>query len=179
MATKLGLKKSDAFYERPDCGRLDGVIGKGTRFVKGQAAHNKGKAHPTRGRSAETQFKPGYRGGTALQKYKPIGTERISKDGYLERKINDDMPLQKRWRAVHLLLWESVNGPLPRGMAVVFLDGNKRNISLDNLELISRSDLMRRNTVHNLPPEIKEMVDLKRHLTRAIHQKEKEHEQNR
>jgi len=97
----------------------------------------------------ETQFQKGMRRGVAVQLYKPIGTERLSKDGYLERKVNDDLPLQARWRAVHLVEWERVNGQIPAGHALVFRNGDKTDIRLDNLELITRAALMKRNSVHN------------------------------
>ncbi len=178
-ASSLGLKKSTVYLASPASCRLrrGDNIGSGTRFQKGHPTWNKGMKGLRIGGEA-TQFKPGHRGGKALLNYKPIGTERISKDGYLERKINDDMPLQKRWRAVHLLVWEEVNGPLPPGHAVAFKDGNKRNISTDNLELISRSDLMRRNTVHNLPKEVAELVQLRGALKRKINRLEKKDERH-
>ena len=116
----------------------------------------------------ETQFKKGHRGGKALEKYQPIGTERLSKDGYLERKVNDDMPLQRRWRAVHILLWESVNGVLPKNHCLIFRDGNKANITLDNLELITRAENMRRNTIHRYPPELKSAIRVVSKLKRTI-----------
>ena len=119
----------------------------------------------------ETQFKPGHLSGRAAQNIKPIGFERVSKDGYLERKINNDMPLQKRWRAVHLLIWEAANGPLPKGHAVAFKDGNKRNLVLDNLELVPRTELMRRNTFHQYGPEIAQVVRLRGAITRQINKR--------
>ena len=106
-----------------------------------------------------------------MERYKPIGTERVTIDGYLERKINDDMPLQKRWRAVHIVHWEQVNGPLPAGHALVFRDGNKRNICLENLELLTRAELMRRNSCHNHGPEIAELVRLRAIITRQINKR--------
>lgn len=168
-AAGIGLRKTEAYFATPAACRLRNgdKIGVSTRFQKGHTTWNKGMKGLDIG-GKETRFKPGHRGGKAAQLYKPIGTERISKDGYLERKINDDMPLQKRWRAVHLLVWESVNGPLPAGHAVTFKDGNKRNVSLENLALISRADLMRRNTIHNYGPEIAELNLMRARLVRQI-----------
>jgi hypothetical protein len=116
-AASLGLKKSEAYLASEFACRLrrGDNVGAGTRFRKGQESWNKGKPHPASGRSAETQFKPGVRQGVAVDLYKPIGSERISKDGYLQRKINDDFPTQRRWRAVHLIEWEAVHGPVPAG----------------------------------------------------------------
>ena len=99
-------------------------------------------------------------------------TERISKDGYLERKINDDLPLQARWRAVHLIEWEKANGPLPKGYAIAFVNGDKTDRRLENYALISRAELMRRNTIHNLPPEIKGAITVLGALKRRIREKQ-------
>lgn len=112
-------------------------------FEQGQESWNKGKPHPSRGRSAQTQFKPGVRQGVAVKLYKPIGTERVSKDGYVERKIHDGMPLQSRWRAVHLLNWEAKHGPLAKGMCLKCLDGDKTNTEPSNWEAVPRALLSR------------------------------------
>jgi hypothetical protein len=174
-AGALGLKKTEDYLASPDACRLrrGDNVGKAHRFLKGHVPANKGKKGWCPEGCKPTQFKPGHRGGRALEKYQPIGTERISKDGYLERKINDDMPFQRRWRAVHLLVWEAANGPLPAGHAIAFKDGNKQNIDLANLELISRRELMRRNTIHNYPREIVEVTRLRAVITRQIHKHER------
>lgn len=174
-AGALGLKKSQAFHNSPASGRLtaDDQRGKSHRFLPGHVPANKGvKGWDSGGRSHETRFKPGQRQGRANKLYQPIGTERISKDGYLERKINDDMPFQKRWRAVHILLWEESHGPLPTGYCLIFRNGEKTDIRLDNLELISRADNMRRNTIHRYPDSLKQTIRLAGKLRRSIHEKQ-------
>lgn len=108
------------------------------RFVKGQTSWNKGKKFESRGRSAETQFKKGQR----PLNYRPIGSERYTKDGYVEIKVSDT---GRRWKHKHVHLWEQVNGAVPKGHAVIFLDGDKYNLSLDNLKLITRGELARLN----------------------------------
>lgn len=150
----LGLKKPD------------GITNPG-RFAPGHASWNKGLRGVTCGGVA-TQFKPGNRSGRALDVYQPVGTERISRDGYLERKINDDMPLHRRWRAVHLVEWEAVNGPLPEGHCLVFVNGDKTDRRLENLQCITRRELMMRNTVHNYPPELRQVIRLKGAITKRI-----------
>lgn len=120
-------------------------------FEKGDAPHNKGKpCEPGRGgrhpNARKTQFRKGHgRSGIAATVYKPIGTERFSKNGYLERKIHDGMPLQSRWRSVHLIEWEAINGPMPKGMALKCLDGDRLNTAPSNWELIPRALLPRLN----------------------------------
>jgi hypothetical protein len=140
---------------------------------------NKGLRRPgwAPGRMKETQFKKGERRGVAVRLYRPIGTERISKDGYLERKVNDDLPLQRWWRAVHLLVWEAAHGRVPKGHAIVFRNGDKRDIRLDNLQCISRRELMARNTVHNLPKPLAETIQLLGALNRQIRRRTRVHEE--
>lgn len=120
-------------------------------FVKGQPAFNKGQRcaegkggrHPN---AKRTQFKKGHgRSGIAVDLYKPIGTERVSKDGYREIKIHDGMPLQSRWRAVHLVEWEKLNGPVPKNHALKCLDGDRQNTDPANWELVPRAMLPRLN----------------------------------
>lgn len=117
-------------------------------FEKGAIPFNKGKRcapgtggnHPN---ARRTQFTKGERRGVAVKLYKPIGTERVSKDGYRERKIHDGMPLQSRWRAVHLVEWEAVNGPVPKGYALKCMDGNRANANASNWEAVPRALLPR------------------------------------
>lgn len=96
-ADKLALKKTAAYLASPAACRLrrGDHVGAAFRFRKGQAPANKGVRRPGwgPGRMKETQFKKGVRQGVAVKLWRPIGTERISKDGYLERKVNDGLPL--------------------------------------------------------------------------------------
>lgn len=128
--------------------------GRTGRFEKGIVPHNKDKPcppgkggrHPN---ARRTQFKPGTRSGVAVKLYKPIGTERLSKEGFLERKIHDGMPLQSRWRAVHLLRWEELHGAIPAHHCLKCLDGDRLNTDPSNWELISRATLAVLNRKHN------------------------------
>ncbi len=171
-AAVLGLSKSPAYLASPAACRLrrGDHVGAASRFPKGHVPANKGLRRPgwSRGRMKETQFKKGTRQGRAVDVYKPIGTERISKDGYLERKISEARPFQRRWRAVHRLMWEAENGHVPTGHALVFKNGDKTDVRLDNLECISRRELMARNTVHNLPAPLPETIQLLGALNRKI-----------
>jgi hypothetical protein len=51
---------------------------------------------------------------------------------------------------------------------LIFCDGNKRNFALDNLELLSRSALMRRNSIHNYGPELARLSQLRGAVTQQI-----------
>lgn len=180
-ANGMGLKKDAAYLESAASGRLNGrdTRGLSSRFTKGAVPFNKGLRRPegwAPGRMAETQFKAGEMRGAAQKNYVPIGTERISKDGYLERKVTDDHPVPtRRWVAVHRLVWEAANGPIPAGHAVVFRKGMRTalpsEITKERLELVTRAELMRRNTIHRYPAELKQTIRLVGKLRRAIEDK--------
>lgn len=114
------------------------------RFKKGHIPANKGTHPPTVGRMAETQFKSGH----LPHNTKPIGYERITKDGYIEVKLKmRPSAHEKNFKLKHRLIWEEAHGPIPKGYKVIFLDGNKKNIDLNNLALVSPQEeieLMRR-----------------------------------
>ncbi|RDE04664.1 HNH endonuclease signature motif containing protein [Sphingomonas aracearum] len=124
--------------------------GRTGRFETGREPMNKGQPcpegkggrHPN---ARATQFRKGQRSGVAVRLYKPIGTERLSKEGYLERKIHDGLPLQSRWRGVHLLRWEEINGPVPKGHALKCLDGDRLNTDPSNWCCLPRAVLARLN----------------------------------
>lgn len=124
------------------CWRKGWLNNRDCRFVKGIVPANKGKKMPFNANSARTRFKKGNRTGRANQVYKPIGTERFSKEGYLERKIHDGMPFQSRWRGIHLVNWEKIHGAVPKGHALK-CKGNRLNTDPSNWELIPRSLLPR------------------------------------
>ena len=106
--------------------------GRTGRFEKGHATWNKGTKGLTK--ANVTSFKKGQK----PHNYKPLGSERITKDGYCEIKVSDT---GRRWRPKHVLIYEKHHGKVPKGSAVIFLDGDKRNFDIDNLYLVTRSQL--------------------------------------
>lgn len=181
----LGLKKSDEYLASPHACRLrrGDKVGWAHRFQKGHIPANKGLRRPgwAPGRMAVTQFKKGERRGAALRNWKSIGTVLPDTDGYMRRKIAEGVGgfgNQRVWEFVHRRVWEDAHGPIPPGYVVVFKDGDKTNTALENLELISRRDLMSRNTVHNYPPELAQVIQLAGALKRKIRNRENAKEQN-
>ncbi|WLG43284.1 HNH endonuclease signature motif containing protein [Pseudomonas sp. FP1740] len=166
----LGLKRSEAYLASEHACRLrrENNPGTGTRFQKGQTSWNKGLSYTAGGRSAETRFKVGTVNGKAALLLQPIGTERVTKDGIRQRKVRDDGPPQRRWKSVHMILWEESNGTVPPGHIVVFRDKNTAHIDIDNLELITRAENMRRNTIHRYPSELKSTIRQLGKLKKAI-----------
>ena len=137
----VAFARDDVAFEnfKALCTRKGWTTGRTGQFKQGSVPANKGMKMPFNANSARTRFKPGVRQGRAARLYKPIGTERISKDGYRERKIHDGLPLQSRWRAVHLIEWEALNGPVPAGHCLKCRDGNRRNTAPANWQAIPRA----------------------------------------
>ena len=106
--------------------------GRTGRFEKGHATWNKGTKGLTK--ANVTSFKKGQKS----HNYKPVGSERITKDGYCEIKVSDT---GRRWKSKHLVVYEKHRGKVPRGSVVIFLDGDKRNFDIDNLHLVTRGQL--------------------------------------
>lgn len=177
-ACVLGLKKSDA-YRQVELARqgerlrsLDGA----TRFQPGHKTWNKGSKGIQIGGKA-TQFKKG----NIPHNHKPIGHERINVDGYLERKVADELGPMNRFnfRPVHRIIWEENHGPIPDDCIVIFKNKNKLDVRLENLEMISRREHAVRNGKSRFPPEIRAVIQAKAVLTRRINKMEKERaEQN-
>jgi hypothetical protein len=180
MAKKMGIKKSPEYFKLHGA-RLDGVIGTESRFKAGSTPWNKGMHYFAGGRSADTQFKKG-RKPEESRNYQPIGTLRISKDGYLERKISDDISVNpaRRWQAVHRLVWEASNGVIPAGHLIVFKKGMFTNqielLTVDRLECISRAENARRNSKWKSDPEMLNLYRLKGQINRAVNRIKKESE---
>lgn len=131
----LGVNQIAAFIGNH--GLKNGLDG---RFKPGDVPFNKGKKGISYEGMKATQFKKGNRPANWV----PIGTKRISKDGYIEVKVADGR-LNKNWKAKHIQVWETANGPVPKSHVVIFGDGNKRNFNLNNLLLVSRAQLARLN----------------------------------
>lgn len=174
-ANSIGLRKSRewiAAHARA-VNSLPGHGGRDTRFKPGQPSWNKGRPHPSTGRTVETQFKPGHKPHTWL----PVGTERVRSDGYLERKVRDTGVTRVDFVPVHRLVWIEHHGEIPRGCSIVFRDGDQRNFDIENLECVTRAEIMRRNTIHNYPKPIAELVHLRGVLTRQINKRSESNEQ--
>ncbi|UGB46954.1 HNH endonuclease [Frateuria edaphi] len=190
-ANKLGLSKSDTFYASDKAGRIQ----RGRQdprmvahqFKKGLVPANKGLRRPgyAPGRMAQTQFKKGEMSGAAQHNYVPIGTEKVDpKRKVLMRKVTDDPSIfpVKRWRPVHVIVWEAAHGPVPAGHIVIFKKGRKSfvadEITVDRLELVTLAENMRRNSYHtNFPPEVVQVIQLKGALNRKINKLSREQKQ--
>jgi hypothetical protein len=180
-SAKLGLKKSAEFLASDGSGRLTKLSASGAafRYPKGHVPANAGLRRPgwAPGRMSQTQFKKG-RPASESRNYKPIGALRVSADGMLERKVSDDPKIvpARRWIGVHRMVWAEAHGAIPDGHAVVFKPGRAtadlESITLDAIELVTRAELMRRNSYHtNYPPEIRQVIQLRGAVNRQINKR--------
>jgi len=90
-----------------------------------------------KGKVCSTSYKKGHI--PIIQK--PIGSERIDSEGYIWVKVAQP----RKWREKSQVLWEQTNGSIPKGSIVIFGDGNKQNLELFNLILVTRRQLIKLN----------------------------------
>jgi len=163
----MGLKKTEA-YMKEELARQGArlrVVGVGTRYHKGNVPANKGKQMPVHvyEKCKWTMFKKGQ----VPHNTRYDGHERVTKDGYVELRLREGVYVLK-----HRHVWEQAYGAIPKGHLVVFKDRNPLHISLDNLELITQEENMRRNTIHRFPMELISTIRLTKKLNKKIHEKQ-------
>lgn len=122
------------------CKRKGWKTGRTGCFVKGQVPANKGKpmSDATRAKAAATMF----RKGSVPHNTKFLGHERVSKDGYTEVSIAETNPhtgFERRYVLKHVHEWEKLHGPVPAGICLKNLDGNRQNTDPSNWQLIDRA----------------------------------------
>ena len=167
-AARLGIRR-DIEWIRENSRKKSSRPNAG-QFRPGLQPWNKGKKG-VNGRS-HTSFSPGH----LPHNHKPIGHERINREGYLERKVADHAGPnnKKNFQRVHVLLWERHRGPVPEDHIVVFKNRDKTDIRIENLELITRSENLRRNSVQRYPQDLRKAIAVKAWVTRIINQRQKD-----
>ena len=154
-ASALNLKRPIEFIKK----QLS--AGSKYRFKKGNSPHNKGKKWSEYMDESEVQkaLTTCYKKGHLPSNTKEDGaiTTRRDKSGRYYKYIRVSVG---KWIPYHVYLWEQNYGKIPKGHAVVFKDNNSLNCELTNLECISRTELMNRNTIHRYPIELKRTIKL-------------------
>jgi len=131
--------------------------GRTGRFNPGGTPWNLGKSGYMG--ANETSFAPG----NMPHNKRRLWTERTTVDGYVEISVPERNPhtgAATRFRLKHVWLWEGEHGKVPPGHAVIFKDGDRMNCVLDNLMLVSRSELLSMNLhgYREMPEEVKPSV---------------------
>lgn len=139
-----------------------------SRLKKGNIPPNKGKKMPAEvyAKAAPTMFRKGNL---------PVNTKY---DGYLSLRIDKTgrpyyhIRISKgKFELLHRVVWQQANGEIPIDMIVSFKNGNTLDVSIENLELITRKENMLRNSVQRLPEDIRLTIQLIGALNRQINKR--------
>ena len=165
IANSRGLKKTKE-YIREKHGKHVAIAGEKYRYSKGHKPWNKG-VKGLNNPPEHTLFKPGH----VPANYKPIGWTRVDEEGYTWMKVREG---RFGWDMIHRVVWETENGPIPKGKFLRFKDGNKSNWEIDNLMLVDRETNMRLNTIHRYPQEVQSAMKAISKLKKTIEKHGKE-----
>ena len=108
------------------------ATGTGGYFKKGSTPWNKGlKGYMG---ANKTSFKKG----TIPPNQVPIGTESITKGGYIKVKVGEP----NKWKLKQRYIYEQHHGEIPNNCNVIFADKNIRNFDINNLVLVSKAEML-------------------------------------
>lgn len=113
------------------CLRRGWLTGRNGCFKQGVQVWNKG----LKGFVAPGAEKGWFKKGALPPKAKPIYSQRYTKEGYLEIKTDN----VKKWELKHRMVWREHFGAIPKSHVVCFKDGDIKNITIENLELMPRA----------------------------------------
>lgn len=144
------------------------------RFQNGHTPSNKGRKGYRVPGCEKGWFK---KGGTPIN-HKPVGSERVDVDGYTLIKTAEP----NIWMPKHKVIWMEKNGSVPEGYVLTFLDGNKGNITLENLTLITMAESLEitRSNLRSNNPELTKtgILIAKVKIARSKHKKIIKREKN-
>jgi hypothetical protein len=159
QANLLGLKKSYEHMQMLKKNDAENIqkLGFNFRFKKNDTPWNLGAKGYMGGNA--TSFKKGNKPHNTKQ----VGDTIINKDGFLLVKIAD-----KKWIRKEILIWEEVNGKIPKGHVVRVINPALNKYDINNLMLISFAENMKLNTMHRFPTELKNTIKALSKLKKTI-----------
>ena len=169
IAFNLGIKKTAEYLKSMAINTNLSQTGRAHQYKKGDVPYNKGVKMPDEvyEKVKPTMFKPGI----VPHNTRPVGSIRVQEKAgeipYKYIKVGN-----RNWHLLHRYNWEQVNGKIDKGMILRFKDGNTMNCEVNNLELLTQQQNMARNTMHQYPAEIKEVLKLRNKLNKLINGKE-------
>jgi len=171
-AARHGIRKSASFFASD----LSARIQRGqqnapmisARFGANHKPWNTGMKGWSAPGTEATRFKPG----STPPNRQQVGALRINSDGQLDIKLYDGL---RSWVQLHHYVWFLEHGEWPpRGFVLRFRDGDVHNPAIENLQLITRRENMRLNSVHTIyPPELARLIQLRGALKRQINHRQK------
>ena len=129
---------------------------KGGQFQKGSVPFNKGKkqkdymSEEAINKTKNTRFKKG----NIPHNHRPLGSERTTIEGYIEVKVAEP----NKWKTKAVVIYEEKYGKIPKGHKVIYLDGNRQNLDISNLKVISSAEELIMNS-NNLRYDNKELTE--------------------
>lgn len=170
-AFSLGLKKSlDFIKENSRENWKNNLKAQQNVYKKGRVSENKGKkqhefmSQESIERTKSTRFQKDH----IPHNSKVDGDEVIRKYSSGNEYLMIKLPQNRKLVYKHLWVWESTNGEVPKGFNVVFKNGNTLDCRLENLEMLSNSELMSKNSMQRFPEELRQLIQLKGALKRQI-----------
>jgi hypothetical protein len=142
------------------CKRNGWLTGRTGHYAKGHAPDNAGKKMPFNANSAACRFK---KGDVPVNKKSP-GHERLDENGYVLVNVDEVNPWNghaSRYVHKHVWMWRQANGPVPEGMALKCMDGDRTNCDPGNWEPIERGllpMLTRRYHFDDAPEELRPVI---------------------
>ena len=131
--------------------------GTGGYFKKGSTPWNKGlKGYMG---ANKTSFKKG----TIPPNQVPIGTESITKGGYIKVKVGEP----NKWKLKQRYIYEQHYGEIPKDYNVIFADRNIQNFDINNLILVSKAEMLILNN-NKLIFEDKELTKVGVNIAKVI-----------
>ena len=133
------------------------TTGTGGYFKKGSTPWNKGlKGYMG---ANKTSFKKG----TIPPNQVPIGTESITKGGYIKVKVGEP----NKWKLKQRYIYEQHYGEIPNNCNIIFADKNIRNFDINNLVLVSKAEMLILNN-NKLIFEDKELTKVGVNIAKVI-----------
>lgn len=145
-----------------------------SRFQKGHTPFSKGKkwdeymSPESQARSRMTTFKKG----DTPHNTQPLGSISIMV-GYWVMKVTNVGNQHQKWKFLHRLLWEKEKGPIPKGMNVVFRNGDRNDIRIENLMLMDRKEMARYTPVDDSEPEMQRFSEIVARVAAKVAEKMK------
>lgn len=142
-----------------------------SRKKKGHIPFNKGKKQvdymtaEAIERTKKTRFKKGNSPHNTNKKGDGAVVTRIDSSGRSYKYIRIKKGV---WGLYHRKIWEKVNGKIPDNHLVVFKDGNTENTNIENLELITNTENMYRNSKQNYPKQLIPALVLNKQLENKL-----------
>lgn len=149
----LNLRVSQIRTYKKNHNLVSGVV---TRFSKGHIPANKGKKLNLSGDILVKIKKGWFKKGQIPLNHKPVGSERVTVDGYIEVKVMEP----NVWEFKHRVVWEAHYGEIPKDKMISFVNGNGTDCSIDNLIMIDKQINGMLNTRFKTKERPKELVDV-------------------